>query len=91
MEILKNEVLNYLKVEELPNEELELIDQLIKAAKIYISNAGVIGDFEGNNLYQLAVKLLVAHWYENREVIGKAEKLAFSFDAILTQLIYCYE
>ena len=52
-------------------------------------NAGV-KNFE-NDLYKLAIKMLVLHWYENREVIGEAKKLAFSLDNIITQLQYCYE
>ena len=52
-------------------------------------NAGV-KNFE-NDLYKLAIKMLVLHWYENREVIGNANKLSFSLDNIITQLKYCYE
>ncbi|PGC90076.1 DNA-packaging protein, partial [Bacillus toyonensis] len=28
-------------------------------------------------------------WHENREVVGKAEQLAFSLQSILVQLQYC--
>ena len=57
------------------------------AAENYIGGAGVIKDYS-NDLYKLAVKLLMAHWYENREVVGKADKLAFSLGDIIINIKY---
>lgn len=87
------EVKEYLKIDEDNESELKPI---IDAAKIYIQNAGVknIPGMETNELYVLAVKLLVGHWYENRESVtigGISKKLEFSLDAILTQLLYSYD
>ena len=81
------EIKNYMRIDE--DYEDSLINSLIESANIYLLNAGV-QNFE-NDLYKLAVKMLVLHWYENREVIGEAKKLAFSLDNIITQLQYCYE
>lgn len=64
-----------------------LIGSLQIAAEIFITNTGVIKDY-ANELYRLAVKLLVLHWYENREVVGKADKLAFSLETIIFSIKY---
>lgn len=81
------EAKNYLKVD--VNEDDNLINNLVKASHIYIKNA--CGNYKDSDLSELAQKLLVAHWYENREVVGKADKLAFSLDSIFTQMKYCPE
>ena len=67
-----------------------LIQTLIISAEKYLYNAGVKETYS-NELYCLAIKMLVLHWYDNREIIGEAKKLAFSLDNIITQLTYCYE
>lgn len=82
-----DEVKEYLRVD--GTDEDPEIQGLINAAEAYLTNAGVIKD-ETNELYKLAVKMLVVNWYENRQPIGKADKLAFGLDSIITQLKYCY-
>jgi len=88
------EMKEYLRVD--GNEEDASIESFIQAAESYLLNAGciLVGTNEaGNNLAKLAVKLLVSHWYENREVekVGKTvAKTNFSLDSIITQLKYCY-
>ena len=66
-----------------------LIAALQKSAEVYLENAGVIKDYS-KELYKLAIKLLVSHWYENRDVQSEkaAAKLSFSLDTIITQLKY---
>ena len=81
------EIKNYMRIDE--DYDDNLISSLIEAANLYMVNAGV-KNFK-KDLYKLAIKMLVLHWYENREVIGEAKKLAFSLDNIITQLQYCYE
>ena len=82
------EIKEYMRIDE-DYEDL-LIQTLITSAETYLSNAGAMPDYE-NSLYKLAVKMLVLHWYENREVIGDAKKLSYSLDSIITQLVYSYE
>lgn len=82
-----DEVKEYLRID--GTDEDTAIQGLINAAEAYLTNAGVIKD-ETNELYKLAVKMLVVNWYENRQPIGKADKLAFGLDSIITQLKYCY-
>ena len=84
--MVESEVLLHLRIDD--DMETQYINDLISAAKIFLSNAGVNEQLE-SNLYKLAIKILVAHWYENREVAGKADKLAYSLDSIITQLKYC--
>jgi uncharacterized phage protein (predicted DNA packaging) len=73
----------YLKVE--TTDEDALISSLINASDQYIKNA-CQQDYPQNELSELAQKLLISHWYEHREVVGKADRLAHSLDAILVQL-----
>ena len=78
---------DYMKIDS--SDEDLVITALITSAETYLQNAGIKKDYQ-NELYNLAIKLLVIHWYENREIVGSANKLAFSLDNIITQLQYCY-
>ena len=82
------EIKSYMRVDEAHDDVL--INSLIKSAEIYLENAGVEVKYEVE-LYKVAIQMLVLHWYENREIVGKADRLTFALDNILTQLIYCYE
>ncbi|KXZ40013.1 uncharacterized phage protein (possible DNA packaging) [Alkalithermobacter thermoalcaliphilus JW-YL-7 = DSM 7308] len=85
-----DEVKDFLKIDH--EYDNQLIYSLIIAAENYIKNATGIEFDDSNELAKLAVKILVSHWYENREInTDKSSKLSFSIDAILTQLKYCYE
>lgn len=71
-------------------EEDTLIEGLQLGAEEYLTNAGIKKDYT-KELYKLAIKILVSHWYENRsvETIGKnVSKIAFGLDTILIQLKY---
>ena len=78
----------YLRIDE--DFEDALIETLIKSAETYLSNSGVSISYEVE-LYSLAIKMIVLHWYENREVIGIGNKVPFGLDNIIFQLKYCYE
>ena len=77
------EIKTYLNIEH--NEDDVLITSLQLAAEAYLKNAGISVNYE-NELYNLAVKMLVGHWYDNREVIGKGYEIPYSFLSILIQL-----
>lgn len=79
------EIKEYLRIDS--DNEDGLITGLQKAAEKYLENAGIAVDYT-NELYKLAVKLLVCHWYENREPTGEATELAFSLRHIIAQLKY---
>ncbi|MGE6344940.1 head-tail connector protein [Bacillus mycoides] len=87
MVLTLEEAKKYLRVD--GDEEDDLITSFITAAEIYIKNAtGKNVDLK-SELAKLAARILIAHWYENREAVGKAEQLAFSLQSILVQLQYC--
>ena len=78
----------FLKIDD--NEEDNLIQGLQLSAEEYLANAGIIKDYT-KELYKLAIKILISHWYENRavETVGKnASKIAFGLDTIIIQLKY---
>lgn len=79
----------YLKVD--GNEEDALIEAITLAAKEYIKNAVGVVDKE-SELYKIVLKLLVSHWFQNREIFvsGRATmaNLSFSVESILYQLKY---
>lgn len=84
--MLLDDVKGYLRIDF--EDEDELITLLIESAKSYILNAtGIVFD-ELNQLHKLCLMILVTHWYENREAVGKTEKLSFSLSSILTQIEY---
>lgn len=85
--MLIDDVKNYIRVAD--NEEDLQVSSLIESAQAYLTNAGV-NQAESNPLYALAVKMLVSHWYDNREPVGMATKLAYGLGDIITQLKYCY-
>lgn len=71
-------------------EEDLLIEGLQFAAEEYLTNAGIKMDYT-KELYKLAIKILISHWYENRHVenVGKnVRKIAFGLDTIIVQLKY---
>lgn len=67
------------------SEDDTLIQGFQLAAEEYLSNAGVNKDYT-KELYKLAIKLLVGHWFDNRAVVGTNAKLSFSLETIITQL-----
>lgn len=77
----------YPRIDEDDDSDNETIKDLQKAAEEYLTNAGVKIDYE-KQLYCLAVKLLVTHWYDNRIITTdkNQSKLPFSLDAIIMQL-----
>ena len=78
----------YLKLDD--NEEDDFVQTLLISAEEYLTNAGITKDYT-KELYKLAIKILVAHWFENRavETVGKnVTKIAFSLEVILVQLKY---
>lgn len=80
----------YLKADD--TEDDELILALQKSAEEYLKNAGVSQAYT-KELYKLAIKLLVAHWYENRKAESDKSKnqISFGLNTIITQLKYTQE
>lgn len=72
---------NFIRVDE---EDEEIINGFIDAAKEYIQNSGV-KENENSALYRLAVCIITAHFYENRTVTDDIPKGA---KIIINQLYY---
>lgn len=88
--ILKaDEAKRYLRLDEDYTDEDTDITALVMAAEGYLKNAGCTLK-DGDELAKLAIKMLVVHWYENREPTGEANKLAYGLQSLITQLQYCY-
>ncbi|MET3507038.1 head-tail connector protein [Halalkalibacter oceani] len=69
-------------------EDDQTLGFLLDAAKEYLVDAGVKEQPESKT-YQLAVLLLVSHWYENRQavVVGQTSKqLENSLQSLILQL-----
>lgn len=82
------EIKIYLRVD--GNDDDALIESLQIGAEIYLGNAGVIKDYT-NNLYCLAVKLLISHWYDNRAISVTGpnfNKISFSLESIMFSIKY---
>jgi uncharacterized phage protein (predicted DNA packaging) len=84
-----NELKKYLRVDE--DDDYDLIEDLQLAAEEYLTIAGISKNYE-MKLYALAIKLLVAHWYDNRMIHSNKEqvKLSFGLDEIIMQLKLLY-
>ncbi len=83
----KEEIKLYLRID--GPEDDSLITALQMSAEEYLLNEGISKDYT-KELYKLAIKLLVAHWYEYRAVVLISDncmhKLPYSLDEIITQL-----
>lgn len=78
----------YLRVD--GTDEDTLIGSLQVGAETYLTNAGITVDYS-NDLYKLAVKMLILHWYDNRMqfAIGRvAEKIAFTLESLIYSIKY---
>lgn len=70
-------------------ETKEAVQPIFDAAESYIINAMEQKDKtvnEQNPVYCLAVEMLFAHWYDNREPVGNASKIAYGLESLITQL-----
>jgi len=95
----------YLRVD--VDDDDDLIQALITAAESYLKEQTgktkmvididpetetlVTTDIRTSELWNLAVKLLVAHWYENRgvEIPGNLTKINHSVDALAHHIAMC--
>jgi len=85
---LIDDVISYARI----YEDKTVVQPLFDAAEAYLTNVMEEKDNaknETNPLFCLSVKILVSHWYDNREPVGKADKLSYGLEAIITQLQNC--
>ena len=88
----------YLRVD--GTEDDGLIGSLLTAATSYIQRttgktkvvvAGVESDIANDESYNICIKMMVAHWYENRgvEIAGNLTKISHSVDALVAHISLC--
>lgn len=79
------------------DEDDPTIQSLIDAAELYLENATGIKYDSTNPLAKLFCKILVADWYENRELTenDRGQKVSKGIrpivESMLVQLKYCYQ
>lgn len=90
---LLEEVKEFCKID--GDEEDVTLNSLIEAAKLFILSKtnyrfGFFKDIMEqpieNQQAILALKMLVMHWYENREPTGQAELITYSLNALIIHL-----
>lgn len=84
------EAKGYLSIDAEDTDRDRDIQPLIDAAETYLKNAGCTLN-QSDEVAKLAIKMLVNHWFENREPIGSGNKLAYGLQSLIIQLQYCYD
>lgn len=92
MAVTLEQAKNYLKVDADITDDDVLIQSMISAASDYVERTtGKKAD--GSELCALCVKMLVAHWYENRAVYsskpGAINDIPHTVTALLTHIAQC--
>ena len=86
---------NYLKLDNDITDDDELVTSLISAADDYVRRTtGKVNTGDNQSqLYDLCIKMLVAHWYENRAVYSKKpgaiNVIPHTVTALLTHIAQC--
>lgn len=66
--------------------EEAVIEALIAGAMEYLRTGGVPEPEEPSELYDLAVKALVLHWYDHRDDVGSESSVPNGIRPVITQL-----
>lgn len=82
--MLLNDVKLYLRVDDYTEDEV--IQGMIDAAKQYIQTGTGVTFDETNARHLLTLKMIVAHWYDNRGLVGNTTELPFTVTAQLLQI-----
>lgn len=82
--MLLNDVKLYLRVDDYTEDEV--IQGMIDAAKQYIQTGTGVTFDETSARHLLTLKMIVAHWYDNRGLVGNTTELPFTVTAQLLQI-----
>lgn len=69
-----NELKKYLRIDSDLTEDDDLLNSLADTAIEYVEQSTGKKYIE-NNIFDLTIKLLVAHWYENRKIMTDSKNL----------------
>ena len=88
MAVTLKQTKDYLRIDEDLTEDDELIGSLIEAATDYLEQTTGKTYSDNSQLFVLAVKMLVAHWYENRSVFlqNQCKQSTTLYRAIITHI-----
>lgn len=89
MIVTLDEAKKYLR-QDLGDDDAE-IQRLVNAAEEYLLNAtGRLFD-QSSETARLLCLVLVAHWYEHRDMVGKVgEQVSYTVQSMMAQLEHCY-
>ncbi|EHM37864.1 head-tail connector protein [Anaeroglobus geminatus] len=79
-----NDVKLYLRVD--GYDEDDVIQSLIDAAKEFIKTGTGVTFTDTDARHVLTLKMIVAHWYDNRGLVGSTAELPFTVTAQLLQI-----
>ena len=82
--MLLKDVKLYLRVDDYTEDEV--IQGMIDAAKQYIQTGTGVAFDETNARHLVTLKMIVAHWYDNRGLVGDTTELPFTVTAQLLQI-----
>lgn len=68
-----------------------LITSLLSAAEMTIvDKTGKLPPDEGDDLYQVAIMMLAAHWYDNRTPTGtEIREIPYTMDMLIAHIAIC--
>lgn len=73
------------------DSEDSLLSSLITVSETFVVNATHPNADKTSELFLLAQRFLISHWYENRDLIGSNQNLPFHLAAILQQIAFTTE
>lgn len=82
--MILDDVKLYLRVDDYTEDEV--IQGMIDAAKQYIQMGTGVAFDETNARHLLTLKMIVAHWYDNRGLVGNTTELPFTVTSQLLQI-----
>lgn len=81
-----DEVKVFLRIDE--STENELLSGLMLAAEEYLTGAGIEKNYS-KEIYKLTVKMLIANWYENRNITDKSlQEIPYGLKSLIIQQQY---
>jgi uncharacterized phage protein (predicted DNA packaging) len=83
------QVKEFMRIE--TSDEDAFLSSLISVSQTFIINATHPNADSTTELFKLAQRFIILHWYENREIIGSSNGMNFHFEAILQQIRYTTE
>ncbi len=87
------EIKTHLRIEADFEDDDNYLESLISAAELNVKNTTGKNFEESNALYDLVVKMFVAHWYENRQPVSDKNNtdIPYTVECLINHLSLCGE